>query len=61
MDGSLTGSLASDGGSNWRTDPQYYKPLGTCQPVPGNINLSPGWFQQAHDVSTPKLTVQLFC
>lgn len=37
----------------WRIHPKNFKDPGECEPLPGNINLSPAWFQQAHDVSNP--------
>ncbi|KAF8228140.1 hypothetical protein L208DRAFT_1057278, partial [Tricholoma matsutake] len=53
MDQSLRGSLTLNPTcTKWHSDPQYYKSPGKCQPYPGNINLSPAWFQQAHN--TPK-------
>jgi hypothetical protein len=36
--------------SPWRTNPLYFKDPADCLPPPGNINLSPAWFQQAHEV-----------
>ena len=48
-DESFAGSLGADG-SSWRSDAGCFKAFGTCSPQPGNINLSPAWFQQARDV-----------
>jgi hypothetical protein len=40
------------GGPNapWRVNPANFKDPDVCLPPPGNINLAPAWFQQAHDV-----------
>jgi hypothetical protein len=37
--------------SPWRTNSLYFKDPAECLPPPGNINLSPAWFQQAHEVT----------
>jgi hypothetical protein len=36
--------------SPWRLNPAYFKDPADCLPPPGNINLSPAWFQQGHIV-----------
>ena len=46
---SFQGSLSPES-SGWWSDPQYFKDPANCMPQPGNINLSPAWFQQAKDV-----------
>lgn len=52
MDNKFRGSLPQNSTrTHWRSDPQNYKPPGESQPCPGNINLSPAWFQLAHTVS----------
>ncbi|KAF8219058.1 hypothetical protein L208DRAFT_1124838, partial [Tricholoma matsutake] len=58
MDQSLRGSLTlNPTRTKWCLDPQYYKSPGKCQPYPGNINLLPAWFQQAHN--TPKFKPEI--
>jgi len=47
--GSFKGSLTSEQ-TEWQNHLQYYDAPRTCLPLPGNINLSPAWFQQGHDV-----------
>ena len=37
-------------GSTWRINPENFKPAGSSTPAPGIFNISPAWFQQAHDV-----------
>jgi len=32
--------------ASWRIHPKNFKDPGECEPLPGNINLSPAWFQQ---------------
>lgn len=34
----------------WRTDARNYRRPEDSKPLPGNINLSPAWFQQGHFV-----------
>ena len=41
----------------WRINPENFKSKGTCEPLPGNLNFSPAWFQQAHHVSQ----VSIYC
>jgi hypothetical protein len=36
--------------STWRVNAGNFKDPAECKPVPGNINLSPAWFQQGHEV-----------
>ena len=39
-------------GGNWRNLGLLFKPSEEClSSAPGTANLSPGWFEQAHDVS----------
>ena len=42
-------------GSSWQEDPELY-PSGEKGPQ-GSVNLSPMWFQQAHDMSTSTHTI----
>jgi hypothetical protein len=44
-----TCSTGTKTGASWRTDPKYFH-SGTQAPK-GSINISPAWFQQAHEVS----------
>jgi hypothetical protein len=37
---------------SWRYGPQYYKSAGDLHDQVGTINISPGWFEQAHEVSS---------
>ena len=45
----------SRSGSSWREDPELYPPGG--EGLQGSVNLSPAWFQQAHDVSISTYTI----
>jgi hypothetical protein len=48
--GSHAGATAGRGAS-WRQDSMYYKSDSEWSDVPpGLVNMSPAWFQQAHDV-----------
>ena len=38
---------------NWRSDPMSYIAPPDPEFVPGNVNFSPGWFMQAHEVWIP--------
>jgi hypothetical protein len=41
-----------DGMGCWRQSNTYFKAPDKCQKMPpGAVNISPAWFQQAHDVS----------
>jgi hypothetical protein len=54
--GTIGGSKAP-----WRINPINFKDLGDCLPPPGNINLSPAWFQQAHEVCSGYSDILLKC
>jgi len=45
----------SQSGSSWQEDPELYPSGG--KGLQGLVNLSPAWFQQAHDVSTSMHTI----
>ncbi|KII89585.1 hypothetical protein PLICRDRAFT_61359, partial [Plicaturopsis crispa FD-325 SS-3] len=45
-------SMKNSPGGNWRTASPLFAPAAECPLItPGCINISPGWFHQAHDVS----------
>ena len=38
----------------WRKSDMFFKPTGECRSsAPGLVDMSPGWFEQAHDVRFP--------
>ena len=67
MDAAFTGTISyptPDKPKPWRVDATYYKRPERSKPLPGNINLSPAWFQQGHYVwfdSPFRVSVILMC
>jgi hypothetical protein len=51
LDPLFKGMVKAEPGGNWRSDPRFFRCAASCRPLPGSINLSPAWFQQARDVS----------
>ncbi|KII95853.1 hypothetical protein PLICRDRAFT_170451 [Plicaturopsis crispa FD-325 SS-3] len=49
-------------GRNWRNDPELFSPPAECPNIhPGCINVSPAWFQQAHDTDSYPLQPSSTC
>jgi len=41
--------------ADWQLDERLYANLAHCKLKPGTINMSPGWFAQAHEVRWPDI------
>jgi hypothetical protein len=37
--------------ANWRAGPKYYRPSVSVSKKPGTVSMSPGWYEQGHQVN----------